>query len=200
MYVPQCWRRQNNRSCTDDLPFRLTDCNQTHFYCQFWLHSLDKNLFCDFNVQILILWPKMAFKKMSRGISDRLLGDCVTVTDSLRCREKGHKWGFLSRLRQKYPTVPARRDKTREESCEGFSHWLIMSHSRTFATKPDRSDKPSVSAILIVQQCSVNFNSDWYHVWLRLLLSNNIRWSDAYSYSPLQKRIRTELWSRPAAV
>ena len=99
----------------------------------------------------------MAFK-MSGGISDRLLGDCVTVTDSLRCREKGHKWSFISRLRQKHPTVPARRDKTRTESWEGFSHWLIMSHSRTVATKPDRSDKPSISAILIVQ-CSVNFNS-----------------------------------------
>ena len=41
--LPRCWCRQNNWSCTDNLPF--TDCNKTHICCKFWLHSLDMKLF-----------------------------------------------------------------------------------------------------------------------------------------------------------
>ena len=36
----------------------FSDCNQTHFSCKFWLHSLDMNLADSF----LYLWPKMASK------------------------------------------------------------------------------------------------------------------------------------------
>ena len=44
MQVPKtkswCWA--NNGSCSDDSPF--TDYNQTHFCCQFWLHSQEWHL------------------------------------------------------------------------------------------------------------------------------------------------------------
>ena len=52
--LPRCWCRQNNWSCTDNLPF--TDCNKTHICCKFWLHSLDMKLFEWY------LSPKMAYK------------------------------------------------------------------------------------------------------------------------------------------
>ena len=48
----------------------FTDCNQSHFCCEYWLHSLYMTLFEWF---WRCMCPKIAFK-MSRGISDHLLG------------------------------------------------------------------------------------------------------------------------------
>ena len=55
--LPRCWCRQNNWSCTENSPF--TDCNKTHFFCKFWIHSLDMKPFDWFE---WYMWLKMAFK------------------------------------------------------------------------------------------------------------------------------------------
>ena len=57
--LPQCWCRQNSRSCTDDLLFTDCECNQTNFRT-FWLHLLHMNLFHWF--YWYNLWPKVVFK------------------------------------------------------------------------------------------------------------------------------------------
>ena len=53
----QCWCRQNNWSCTEISPF--TDCNKTHFCCEYLIHSLDMTPFYWFK---WYKWLKMAFK------------------------------------------------------------------------------------------------------------------------------------------
>ena len=58
----QCW--QNNWLCMEYLHTERHKYDQTNFYCKFWLHSLDVNLFESFQSY---LWPKMVFK-MSQDI------------------------------------------------------------------------------------------------------------------------------------
>ena len=55
--LPWCWCRQNNWSCTEISPF--TDCNETHFFCKFWIQSLDMQPFYWFKWYKCL---KMAFK------------------------------------------------------------------------------------------------------------------------------------------
>ena len=65
---PQCWCRQNNWSCTEISPF--TDCNETHFFCKFWIQSLDMQPFYWFK---WYKWLKMAFKMSQELPTDRIL-------------------------------------------------------------------------------------------------------------------------------
>ena len=72
--LPECWCEQNNRVLRTH---SFTDCNQTHFCCKCWRHSLDMTLFHWFR---WYLWPRMGFK-MSQEFPTVSLA--VTATDTL---------------------------------------------------------------------------------------------------------------------
>ena len=123
-WLPQCWCRQNNWSCTEISPF--TDCNKTHFCCKFVIHSLDMKPFYWFQ------WYK--WLKMDCKMSLVFLTASFDITEDFHILHSAYKVTYtfvIPSLKQKLTTVSLTHTHTNPSTTThkkqlGMSHLLLM--------------------------------------------------------------------------